>query len=174
MNPTVDKLFNRLETLTGDIDFRWGDGALESPDKLMAMGRHNLRQLQKIQAMDPECRERIQSLQFNILASGLQEEAMGKYGNTDANSVKKILEDCWSLPEKQQYADRVIGMVKQCVARFDLTKEEVATITDILNELPLMIMNTIVEITSQSRLLPRAEAQSMAAALADIMKDVEA
>jgi hypothetical protein len=171
MDPIIGKLCNRLDTLMGDIDFRGDDRNLESPEQLMAIGKHNLRELQKIEDMDPERQERIQSLHFNILTSVFQEEAVRQYGKTDTNSVKRTLEDWSSLPENRQYVDRVIGMVKQCVARFDLTKEQEAIVTHILDELPNMIMNTLVEIADHRRLLPRAEAQSIAMTLADMMRE---
>ena len=174
MKDTVVILGNRLKSLMGNVNFRSDfDKALDSPEHLMAIGKHNLREYKKIEAMGEEHYERIQSLISNILAGALQEKAIAKYGNTDGESIRKVLYGLHMQPEAQVYLEMFTKSAKRCLLGLDLTGEQLEGVCKLLDTVPIAIIDVLEQFTSPLRLLPCADTQSIAMALADIMKEVE-
>ena len=172
MNTTIGKLGNRLQALMGDVNFRFDrDKTVDSPEHLLAIGDHNLREYEKIEAMPKERQERIEELAWNILASGLRAEAMKKYGNADSSSIRQVLNDWHYQPENMAYCDRLKRLAKQYLTGCGFTEEQFKIISDYCDEIPLLMLEGIVEETSHLCFLPPAEAQSIAMVLADMVKE---
>ena len=172
MRKAINTFVDRLEILIGDVNY-WSDydHVLDSPERLFAMGEHNLAGYKKIKAMDEERQERIQNITLNILAQVLQKEAMEQYGNTDEYSIRKTLNNWCSRPENQTYLDRLIETAKRGIAGFDFTKEQLEIFTEYFDALPIIMEDMLARAISHLRLLPRAEAQSISMALADMIKE---
>ena len=165
-------LGQRLQVLIGDVNFQtYYDRVLDSPERLFAVGEHNLREYEKIEAMDEEHQERINNVMLNILAQVLQKEAMEQYANTDDHSIRRTLHDWYSKPENQKYADRLIETAKRSVAGFDFTEEQLKIFTEYYDALPIIMEDILARAISHLSLLPRAEAPSIASTLADMMKE---
>jgi hypothetical protein len=147
------------------------DKVIDSQEHLMAMGSHNIKEFAKIEAMDEECQERIRNIVSNILASVLQKEAIEKYSNTDCSSIRQVLYSWFSRPEDCTFWDRLRHTAKLTLLGLNLTEEQSdAVMKGMFDKLPQAIMEVIEELTSPLRLLPRAEARSIATALSDVMK----
>jgi len=156
----------------GSVHFRSDfDEALDSPEHLMAIGEHNLREYEKIEAMDEECYERIQNIISTILASVLQKEAMAKCGNTDSGSIRQVLHDWNNQRENKVYWDRFIQSAHQALAVFNLTEEQRQTMGKMLDLLPAAMIEELDELTRPMHLIPYAEAQQIASVLADMLKE---
>ncbi|MFC2032279.1 hypothetical protein ACFLUS_02775 [Chloroflexota bacterium] len=173
MKTAINTLVERIEITMGDMNFKLDyDQALDSPEQLLEIGEHNLREYEKVEAMDEDRKERIRSIMINILAQLLQKEAIEQYGNTDDDSIRRTLHDWCSQPENQTYVDRLIETAKRGIAGFDFTEEQMKFFTEYFDALPVIMDDILVRLTSHLRLPPRAEAQSISMALADIMKKV--
>ncbi len=172
MNATINVIGKRLQDLMGSVHFRSDfDEALYSPEHLMAIGEHNLREYEKIEAMDEERQERIWNLISTILAGGLQKEVIDKYGNDDTIAVRKFLEDLFKQPENKVYWDRLIQCINQALAVINLTEEQRQTVSKLLDLLPAAIIEGLVELTRPMHLIPYAEVQQIASVLADMLKE---
>lgn len=171
MNAEINTLGKRLQALMGDVNF-WSDydQALDSPEQLLAIGKHNLREFEKIEAMGEERYERIQNILCNILASIIQKESMEQYGNTYRSSNRQVLCGWFNRPEDRAFWDRLREAAKQALIGLDLTVEQcTAVLVHIYDKLPDMLMEVIEELTAPVHLLPRSEAQPIAMVLADMM-----
>jgi len=173
MNGTIDALGHRLQTLMDDVHFRSDfDKAPDSPEHLMVIGAHNIREYEKIETMGAEPFERIWSLISNILASVLQEEAIEKYGNTDGGSIRQVLHNWFEQPEDREYWERLRPAFKRGLLGFNLTNEQGdAVMNGIYDKFLQLIIEMIEELIVPMHLLPRAEAQPIAITLSDIMKE---
>lgn len=169
----VELLGTRLKSLMGNVNFRSDyDQAVDSPERLLAVGEHNLREFEKIKAMGEKRQERIHHIISNILATVLQKEAIETYGDTDGSSIRQVLDDWHNQPENLAYWERLMKTAKQGLLGFNLTEDQCQTIMKyIFDRLPEVIIETMEELTSPLRFLPRAEAPSIASAIADIMKE---
>ncbi|MFC1981126.1 hypothetical protein ACFLVN_02650 [Chloroflexota bacterium] len=169
-------LLTRFEVLIGNVSFRSDyDKAVDSPEHLMAIGEHNLREYEKIESMDGERKERLQNLVVNLLARALQKEAMEKYGNTERSSIRQILQDRCDGPETQAYLDRLRQTFKRCLLSIPLTEDQCEDISayHCSNMWPQVIIEAIEELVSPSCVLPFSETQSLTRTLTDMMKEVE-
>ena len=172
MIATIESLTNRLQALLGEVKF-WPDytTALDSPLHLIAIGEHNHREYSKIESMDEERRERIWSVMWNIVASGLQTQAIEKYGNTDMSSIRQCLMDWQNKPENKAFIDKLIRLAQEGVTQECLTNEGRQEAIEYLTMLPIYMMEVLIEETSRFSHLPRLEAQPITIALADMMKE---
>lgn len=174
MNTTIDALGHRLELLLGDVHFRSDfDQALDSPEHLIAIGEHNLREYEKVEAMDEQHQERIRNTVLNLLAQVLQKESMEQYGNTDDDSIRGILHNWCYQPDNKTYLDRLIETAKRGIANCDFTEEQLKIINEHFDALPIFLEDTLARLISHLRFFPRAEAPSIASVVADMMKEVE-
>lgn len=172
MNMTTNILGEKLLTLMGDVHFRSDfDEALDSPEHLMAIGEHNLREYEKIEAMDEQHQERIRNIVLNLLAQVLQKEAIQQYGNTDDDSIRGILRDWCYQPDNKTYLDRLIETAKQGIADCDFTEEQLKIINEYFDALPIIWVDALARLISHLRLFPRVEAPSIASAIAEMMKE---
>lgn len=111
----------------------------------------------------------------NVLASTLQEEAIAKRGNTDSGSIRWLLYNWFSQPEERAFWDRLRKTAKLALLCFNLTEEQSdAVMKGMFDKLPQVLIEAIEELIIPMRLLPRAEAQSIAIALSDMIKEAEA
>ena len=176
MKTKIEILGNRLKSLIGNLDFRSDfDKALDSPGHLLGLGEHNIRELKKLETMPEEKQERIQSLFAIIFADVLQEEAIAKYSNMDDSSIRQVLYSWFNRPEDRVFEDRLRQTAKLALLGLNLTEEQSDAIMKAMYDiLPQVIIEAIEEIISPLRLFPRAEAHSIAMALADMMKGAAA
>ena len=174
MDATIMELGKKLIALMGDVQYEYDfDPALDPPERLIEIGEHNIREYEKFEAMDEEHKERICNLMSIILATALQKEATEKYGKACPDTIRKVLEDLWKQPDNQAFWGRLRHTEEQCVLSLGLTKEQCQEVMrDIFDRQPEAIKEYIVALCSSSRFLPRSEAQPIATALADMMKEV--
>ncbi len=172
MGMKTKTLVKRFQGLMGNVNFYSDyDRALSSPDHLLKIGKHNLKELTKIDAMDGEHRDRIESLLWNILGTVLQEEAIAKYGNTDDKSIRQVLNYWYNQPDNREYCERLIKSARQGVMNLNLTEGQLQDVNKCLDKLPDVIMDILAKKTGHIRLLPRSHANSIAIALADMIKE---
>lgn len=144
MNATINLLGNRLQTLMGDVNFSSDfNKALDSPEHLLAIGQHNIKEFQKIEDMDKNRRDRIQTTVFDLLISVLQKEALQKYGNHYGGSIREILYDCCSDPEYRSYSDKLIRSAKEGLISLNLTEEQYSGVSKYFDSLPVAIIDIL-------------------------------
>lgn len=174
MNATINVLVEKLQTLMGDLNYRFDfNPTLDPPEQLIEIGEHNLRELEKFEAMGEERKERIWNLMAIILATGFQKLAIEKYGATDTGKIRKVLEDLFQQPDNQAFFGRLRHTEEQCLLGSGLTEEQChAAMKYIFDKLPEALMEYLEDLYSPLRFLPRSEAQSITMTLADMMKEV--
>ena len=175
MNETINAMGKRLQALMADVHFRSDfDKALDSPEQLIAIGEHNLREYKKIESMDGERQERLQNLVANLLARALQKEAIEKYKNTERSSIRQVLQDRCDEPETRAYFDRLKETFKRCLLSIPLTKEQCEEIIPYYcSDIHLqVIIEVIEELINPYCSLPFHEAQYFTRTLTDMMKEV--
>lgn len=171
MKTAIDTLADRLEILMCDVHFRSDyDRALHSTEHLLAIGEHTTREFKKIEALDGERQERIQNLVSNILANVLQKAAIEQFGNANGESIRRVLHDWHKQPENQAYWVNMMHSAQDSLEGTDLTAEQRDGVIVLFESLPTTLTETLVELISPLRLFPRAEAPSIATALADMMR----
>jgi hypothetical protein len=175
MKAIIDVLGKRLEILLDGVNFRSDfDRALGSPEHLLEIGEHNLREYEKMETMSEERYERIQNLYANILASALQEEAIKHYGDADHDSIRQVLYGWFNRPEDRVFQDKLREAGRQALLGLGHTKELCTSVlVNIYDKLPDMLMYYIEELIEPMHMLPLSEAQPIAMALADMLKGVE-
>jgi hypothetical protein len=174
MNVVLDKLDNRLKSLMGDISFKWDERCLESPVQLMATCTHNSREYGKYEAMNLERQERIWNLFSHMLAVELQELAMDQYGNTDEESIRKVLNDLYKVTDSQEYWNRIMRLTKEYFLGIGLKEKQIQAIMGYFDTLPMVMIDFCIDLTEQWNFLPAKQAQSIASALTDLIGKVAA
>ena len=166
-------LGKKLQALMGDVHFRSDfDQALDSPEHFLAIGEHNIRQWERIEAMGEDHEERIRNILANILASRLQEEAIEKHGDTDSSSLRQVLHGWFDQSKDREFQEKLRQTTKKTLLGLDFTEEQCAAVlVHIYDKLPEMLMDGIEELVAPVHSLPRSEAQSMAMVLADMIKE---
>jgi len=130
----------------GDVNF-WSDfdKALDSPEHLLAIGQHNIREFQKIADMDKNRQDRIQTTVFDLLVSVLQKEALQKCGNPSGGSIREILYGWYSEPEYGAYSDKLIYSAKQGLISLNLTEEQHRGLSKYFDMLPVAIIEILLD-----------------------------
>jgi len=168
----IDTLVTKLQSLIGDAEFRSDyDQALDSPEHLLEIGKHNLREHEKIEAMDEERQERARNIVLYIVAGVLQKEAMEKCGKADSASIRQTLCDWYGQPENRVYCDKLVQSAKSSLADCDFTEDQRKIVNYCLDAVPLLMLETLMEETLHLRLLPCAEGPSISAILAEMMME---
>jgi len=174
LNTTINVLGEKLLALMDDVHFRSDyDEALDSPEQLMAIGEHNLREYEKIESMDEERKERLQNLLINLLVRAFQKEAVEKYGNTHRSSIRQVLQARCDEPETRAYLDRLKQTFKRCLLSITLTEEQREEITSFYcSDRHLQVLIEAIEnFIGPFCLLPFSEAQSITRTLTDMIKE---
>ncbi|MFC2059464.1 hypothetical protein ACFLTS_07535 [Chloroflexota bacterium] len=172
MEATLAALANRLDALMGNASFRSDfNVGLSSPEKLMAIGEHNITEYEKFVAMNDDGQERFDSLTSNILASVLQAEAIKSYGSADGLAIRQFLYDWHNEPETMAFWEKFIEVAKLNLSGLGPTKEQLRIMNEFIDALPSLVIETIIELIQPTRLLPRAEAHSISVTLADMLKE---
>ncbi len=172
---TINRLGNQLQTLTGGIDLNWDESAVNSTEDLMALCVHNSQELKRIDELDEERQQRVLNLIPSILAATLQEEAMRQYGNTDCSSIRGVMDAWFNRSEYQGFLGKLRHTTRLTLRNYGLNDEQIDAVEkDILDKLPHAMIDVIQELTIPLTYMPLSEAQSVGAALADMMREVGA
>ncbi|MFC2059157.1 hypothetical protein ACFLTS_05940 [Chloroflexota bacterium] len=172
MEAQLAVLAARLETLIGNASFRSDfDIALSSPAHLMAIGEHNINEYERMKATDHERQERFDSLASNILASVLQKEAIEHCGNTDDKSIRHILYNWHNEPGNIAYWEKFTQCAKTSLNGLDFDEEQLERALELLDALPYLVIEVMIELIKPTRLINRARASSIVMAFADIIID---
>ncbi len=172
MNQLGHATLNRLQILLEDAKFQWNEESAHSPKLFMAIGKHNLEQYKKIQALPFEKRERIQNLISNLLANPIQEAAISNYGVVDAESVNEVVSAWFNQPEDQSYVDSIRRTAAVCLQGLDFDEDQVQVIlNNTIEAFPELLAEAIEKLVSNSYLLRRTQSSSIAGVLSDMMKE---
>ncbi len=175
MNTTINILGERLQGLMGDIHFISDfDKAFDSPEQLLEIGHHNIREYAKFETMEEERKERISNLMSNILSCGLQKEAVEKFGNSEIGSIRLLLQDNFDSQENQAFWDQLMSATKRGLLYCGLSEEQSQILMKYAyNKIPESIMDYLEELYSPVRLISRTEAPYINDILVDMMKEAE-
>jgi hypothetical protein len=158
----------------GDIDFKWDGGTIDSPDQFGAMCAQYSRECKKLEALDEERRDRILNLMSNMLAIALQKVAIDEFGNTDEESTREVLCKRYAQTTSQEHWHRFMSAAKQYFLALGLTENQCRAIIEYFDAFPMAMLEFWVELARPWRLFPTAQGQSVASALTDLMREVEA
>ena len=162
----------KLLEIMGNVNFRVDDD-LNSPDQLLEMGAHNLAEYNKIEAMPEERQQRIENLVWLLLAEKIQVEALQKYGDSSDSSVRKFLENEFSKREIKLESEKCKQLAKEVIANEGLKDFQRDAMYRLLDLMPHLIIEFILEGVGRFRLLPRTKAPQIISALIDMLKEAE-
>ncbi len=172
-NQTVDVLLERLQSLMGNLDFSWDDKAFDSPELALTTGERINREHERLEAMGEEKQERIMSRMFSLFATMLQMLAIETYGNDEIPSIRRVIEDTYNKPNVKAELSRLRHTIEKALRASTLTKEQCDILLNgFIDEIPLLMVDWLTEMYVPYRSLPLTETRSIAAALADMMKEV--
>lgn len=162
----------RLMELMGNINFRFDDD-LNSPNQLLEMGVHNLAEYNRIKAMPEERQQRIENLFGVIMAEIIQAEALQKHGDSSDASVRQFLENEFSKPEIRLELEKYNQLAKEAIANEGLKDYQQDAVYQLLDLMPRLTIEFIVEGVGRFRLLPRTEAPQIISVLVDMLEEAE-
>ena len=173
MNKKGDQLADRLVELAGPTQFRGDyDNASQSSEDLLAMGRHNLAEFEKLQSLGEETQERIERLTRLLVARELQKEALVRYGIADEAAIREVLMSLYAEPENRAFCDRIAKLSIEGMADADLTEEQRIQLNEYFRLLPQIQIEAIAEEVSKFQYLPLESSGLIAEKLADFLKEV--
>lgn len=120
-----------------------------------------------------EKEERIINLTFSILAHMLQTLAIETYGNDGPAAIRKVMEEIYNKPSVKAEMGRLRNTIEKALLSA-LPKEQCDLImTEVIDEIPRLLVEWVTELYAPYRLLPLTEAQSIATTLADMMQETD-
>jgi len=173
MNKNKNQLAGRLEELAGPVDFRNDyEKATRSSKDLLEMGRHNLAEFEKLQALDEGTRERIERLSWLLVARELQREALVRHGIADETAIRKVLMSLYTEPANKAFCDRIARLSEEGMADVDLTEEQRSQLAEYFRLLPQIQIEAIVEEVSKYQNIHLESSASITDKLHDFLKEV--
>ena len=174
MSDIIEVKLQKLQSLLGNLDYFsiLYDLVLDSPEISSEIRERYIGEFDRIAAMSEEKRERIGNLVFSLFAVKFQALAIKKYGNDGPESIRSILEEITGEPDTKTFLKRLKDTMISITIDISLGQKELAmeglTILDMPSQ---AIMELIIELYTPYRLLPLEKTQSIAAILADMMKE---
>jgi hypothetical protein len=124
--------------------------------------------------MEDERKERIRNLMSEIFAKMLQALAIREFGNSGSTAIKQVLTDMVDEPEAIDEFNRLRNTVKRAMKTSDLSAEQIDLVmAEVVDNNLNGLVDRFVELCTPYSLLPLEQTQSIAAVLADMMKETE-
>ena len=170
----INELAEKLLSLMGDLDFSWDERAEDSPAIALEVGARYSREYERFETMDEERKERILNLMSQIFAMMVQALAIREFGNGGPTAIRQVLTDIVEKPEVEDEFNRLKNTAKSALETTDLSAEQIDLVMAgmIDNRLDLVV-DRFVELYTLYQLLPLEQSRSIAAVLADMMKEEE-
>ena len=170
----LNELAEKLQSLMGDLDFSWDERALDSSDIALEVGARYSREYERFADMEGERKERIFNLMSEIFAKMLQILAIREYGNGGSTAIRQVLTDIVNQAEVKERFNRRRDTAKRALDTTDLSAEQINLImAGVIDKIPNLLIDRFVELYTPYRLLPLGQSRSIAAVLADMMKEAE-
>ena len=163
-------LGKKLLELTDGIAFQ-NDEGVDTPGKFKSMADYNYSQCLKIRAMDEERVIRIQEVMCAILGDALQKSTISEYGSTDEDAMRAVLARRFAEPEIQQYLHKMLPIWKQAMEDEGIPPSVIRKLSQLIDCLPQMLTELILEAVRRWRLLPRSQAPEITRVLAEMLKE---
>ena len=170
MKTSNNTLVDRLIELTNCHGFKWNGKGINTPEDLILMGEYSCRQWEKLEDMGPDMVKRVESILCNIFAGIIQDRAINEWGDTEPKSIKKAVKQLFN---DDDYWEGLQPIFRQGLVNIGLSDEQCRIIIEhFFDLLPQVVIEIIRAMVLPTHLLPRAAANSIAIALADLMTEV--
>ena len=176
MSDIIDAKLERLRSILGNLDYLsiWDDEESDSSAIPPQVRKCYISEFERLAAMSEEKRERIGNLIFSLFAVKFQALAIKKYGNDGPESIRAILKEITDEPDTKTFLKRLKDTMISITSDISPEQKDLAVegIT-IIDKSPQALAELIIELYTPYRLLPLEKTQSIAAILADMMKETE-
>ena len=170
----LNELAEKLQSLMGDLDFSWDERALDSSDIALEVGARYSREYERFADMEGERKERIFFLLTEILATMLQILAIREYGNGGSTAIRQVLTDIVDKHEVKDEFNRLRNTAKKGLEAADLSAEQIDLVmSGVIDKRLNDLVDRFTELYTPYQLLPLGQSHSIAAVLADMMKETE-
>jgi len=162
----------RLLELFDGINFKMinNDNSVEQVTKIV---RHNGEQYDLIEAKGEPYKERLLDTISLVLAEKLHPIAMDRYGDTGETSIQHILNDTDSNPMAISEWEKTKQLALSTLKSDDFTESEMSLLSELLDSIPGMILDLIVELAGRLKVIPMTELSDITRILALMMKEEE-
>ena len=141
-----------------------------SPDRFLESGQRIEAEYAKIEALGEEHLNRIWCLTWLVLAEQLQPRALSKYGNTSDASLHRVLADEFLQSEDVKWVEAA-RLAKEALRAQEFTEQQLDMIGQLFDNLPIVMIDFIVEGVRQMCLIPIAEGPDIAVILCEMLKE---
>ena len=170
----INELAQKLLSLLKDLDFSWDERALDSPEIALRVGARYSREFERFETMEEERKERILNLMSQIFAKMLQILAIREYGNGGSAAIRQVLTDIVDKPEVKDEFNRLRNTAKKGLEAADLSAEQIDLVmSGVIDKRLNDLVDRFTELYTPYQLLPLGQSHSIAAVLADMMKEAE-
>ena len=168
----MDKGKKLLELMAG-ANFRL-DVDYSSPERFLESGKRIEAEYATIEDLGEEHLNRIWRLMCLVLAEQLQPRALSKYGNTSDSSLRQVLADEFFKPDNGKHGwVEAARLAKEALRAQEFTEQQLEMIGQLFDDLPIVMIDFIVEGVRQMCLIPVAEGPDIAGILCEMLKEAE-
>ena len=170
----INELAQKLLSLLKDLDFSWDERALDSPEIALEVGARYSREYERFEAMAELRKERILNLMAEIFAMMIQALAIREYGNGGSMAIEQVLTDIANQAEVKDRFNRRRDTAKRALDITDLSAEQIDLVmSGVIDKRLNDLVDRFTELYTPYQLLPLGQSHSIAAVLADMMKETE-
>jgi len=159
----------RLMQLIDISHFIW-EAECDSSDRLMEIGKHNLAEYERLEAINPDVPERIWSLVCSKMAEDLQSRVMEEYGEFSTACVREFLIENTGEQSGPPF-EKCIELAKQALANEGFDGYQLEQLYQLFDLLPSVVLNFIAEGAARYRLLPVAEVSQITGILCEMIRE---
>ena len=166
----MDKRKKLLGLMAG-ANFRL-DVDYSSPERFLESGKRIEAEYAKTEDLGEEHLNRIWRLVCLVLAEQVQPCALSEYGNTSDSSLRQVLADDFFKPDngKHDWVEAA-RLAKEALRAQEFTEQQLGMIGQLFDNLPIVMIDFIVEGARQMCLIPVAEGPDIAVVLCEMLKE---
>ena len=153
-----------MELAGGGLRFKQ---QFSTPEELLAVGAHNNAEFERIAAIGVELPGRIRDLLCLLMAEAYQPIIMSSQNPKTA--LRQFLLDKYSQPEYGW--EKIRQLMREGIATGDFTAEQLESIYLLVDKLPQMMADDIVEAVIPLMLIPKTESDKLTGILVEMIRE---
>lgn len=162
----------RLLDLFGETNFKILNSSA-SVEEFKEIARYNQEQYARIEEIGDYYQERILNLMCLVLAEKLHPLAVNGPGDTSKYSLRRILAECFCSPGMKLEWGKYKQLALTALSGEGLDAKQTTVIGNIIDGLPDMIIDLLVEFAGRLEVIPIQDVSSFGIILAQMMKEGE-
>ena len=160
----LDLVKKVMELAGGELRFKH---KFNTPEELLAVGAHNNAELERIAAIGVEVPSRIRDLLCLLMAEAYQPIIMSSQDPKTA--LRQFLLDKYSQPEYGW--EKIRQLMREGIATGDFTAKQLESIYLLVDDLPRIMVDDIVEAVIPLILIPKTESDKLTGILVEMIRE---